>query len=90
MTATKTNPTEAALAFATECRESGWTWSVRGSVVTIETRFAAGDKAAYSKADGEAFGLLGAGSPQGRVGLGYGRRLGRRIRRAPVPDLFRR
>lgn len=58
MTATKTSPAQLAADFAARCLALGWTWSVRGNVVEISTTFAPGDSAAYSKADGEASGLL--------------------------------
>lgn len=59
-TVTSTNIAEQATAFANSCRYLGWTWECRrgGSIVTITKRFAAGDREAYSIADGEAYSLL--------------------------------
>lgn len=44
--------------FVAAARAGGWSWSVRGAVVTIAKSFTPGDRVAFSNADSEAYGIL--------------------------------
>ena len=55
---TSKSPADAASEFEARVNRYGWNYSVRGTIVTIQKTFTAGDKAAYSDADSEAYEIL--------------------------------
>lgn len=56
--AVKVSAVEQAEKFVAECKKYGWSWWANFQRVTIEKRFAAGDKAAYSDCDMDAYSIL--------------------------------
>ena len=79
MAKAKYNPNEVAAEIARTARELGWTFSVRnGSILVINKIIPAGDKDAFSVADGEYYSILGKlpttspGSTWGTDGGGVG------------------
>lgn len=53
--ATKLSPSQSAALFVAKCNEYGWSYSIRGTVVTIVKTFAPNDKQAFSDCDMDAY-----------------------------------
>ena len=53
-----TTPQQQAQDFVNKCKALGWSYTTRGSIVTIQKNFPIGDKNAYSDCDMESYSLL--------------------------------
>jgi len=72
------NATETATEIAEACKRLGWSYEVRGSILTIRKRIVSGDNDSFAQADGEYYDILGrlpstrSGSVWGTDGGGIG------------------
>ncbi len=59
MSITKLSDAEQAAAIREACRSLGWYYEVRGSVLTIVTKFPPGNIEAFARCDSEAYSIVG-------------------------------